>query len=264
MSRLIDEFHKATQTTAQPMGFRAARQTAAAMRMPLVASLEIGANVNPAEITGGASAVLLRPGKTRPTAKTVQAIVKSLPDIPWGIYMDDDGDKKATSLEGEGCDFVVFAASGRISVAPQEEKIGRILQVESSMDDGLLRAVNDLPVDAVLVADSFEGSGNLVWHQLMIFQHLARLISKPLIVPVPADITGEELNALWEAGVDGLLVEVDASSTGGLKELRLAVGKLPARSQVKRDRIEALLPRTGGESRPAAPPDEEEEEEEYE
>ena len=261
MSRLIDEFHKATRTTAQPMGFRAARPTAAAARMPLVASLEIGANENPADCTGGASAVLLRPGKTRPTAKTIQTMVKNLPDIPWGVYLDDNGDKKAVSPEGEGCDFVVFSASGRISVTPQEEKIGRILQVESSMDDGLLRAINDLPMDAVLIADTFEGGGTLVWHQLMIFQHLARLILKPLIVPVPANISGEELNALWEAGVDGLVVEVDASSTGGLKELRQAIDKLPPRSQLKRDRMEALLPRTGGESSAVPPPDEEEEEE---
>jgi len=264
MSRLIDEFNKATQTAAPPMGFRAARSTVAAVRMPLVASLEIGANENPSDCTESASAVLLRPGKKRPTVKIVQAMVKNLPDIPWGIYLDDDGDEKGASLEGEGCDFVVFSASGRISVTPQEEEIGRILQVESSMDDGLLRAVNDLPVDAVLVADTFEGSGTLVWHQLMIFQHLARLISKPLIVPVPANVSGEELNALWEAGVDGLVVEVDATSTGGLQELRRAIDKLPPRSQLKRDRMEALLPRTGVESSVALPPDEEEEEEEYE
>ncbi len=254
MSRLIDEFHKATQTAAPPMGFRAARPTAAAARMPLIASLEIRANENPADCAGGASAVLLRPGKTRP-------MVKNLPDIPCGIYLDDDGDKQTASLEGEGYDFVVFSASGRISATPQEDKIGRILQVESSMDDGLLRAVNDLPVDAVLVADTFEGGGSLVWHQLMIFRHLARLISRPLIVPVPLNINMEELKAIWDAGVDGLVVKVDASSAEALKELRQAIDKLPPRSQVKRDRMEALLPRIGGESSVAPPPDEEEEEE---
>ena len=105
------------------------------------------------------------------------------------------------ALVEAGCDFVVIPAAGRIATTPQEEKVGRILQVESSMDDGLLRAANDLPVDAVLVTDTFEGSGPLVWHQLMIFQHLARLISKPLIVSIPADVNGEELKALWEAGV---------------------------------------------------------------
>ena len=263
MSRLIDEFSRATQTAAQPMGFRTARPATPAARILLIASLEIGTTDNPADCTDGANAVLLRPAKSRPTAKTIPAIVESLPDIPWGIYLDDNNDKKAAALVEAGCDFVIIPAAGRIATTPQEEKVGRILQVESSMDDGLLRAANDLPVDAVLVADTFEGSGPLVWHQLMIFQHLARLISKPLIVPIPLDVNGEELKALWEAGVDGVVVEVDTTGTGGLKELRQAIDKLPPRSAIKH-KMEALLPRISEERGAAVPPDEEEEEEEYE
>jgi len=264
MSRLIDEFRRATQATSQPMGFRTARTAAGAARVLLIASLKIGATGSPTKLTEGANAVLLSPGKTRPTAAAIQKIAESLPDIPWGIYLDDNGDKQAAALVKAGCDFVILTAYGRISTAPQEEEVGRILQVESSMDDGLLRAVNDLPVDAVLVADTLEGSGSLVWHQLMIFQHLAHLISKPLIVPIPADINEEELKALWNAGADGVLVEADTTKAGGLKELCKAIDRLPPRSPRKRDKMEAMLPRVGGESSVAPPPDEEEEEEEYE
>ena len=129
------------------------------------------------------------------------------------------------------------------------------------MDDGLLRAVNDLPVDAVLVVDTPDGAGPLVWHQLMILQHLAHLISRPLVVPVPADIPPEELKALWEAGADGVIVEMDVAKTGELKGLRQAIDKLPRRSAHRHGHLEAMLPHAGGESRPAPPPDEEEEEE---
>ena len=258
MSRLIDEFRKSTQTTVQPMGFKTAKTAAPVSRMPLIAGVQIGAKVS-AEILSGANAALLIPGKTRPTAKAIQAMAAGLPDIPWGIYLGDD--KSMLDTAGEGCDFVVFAASGRVSAAPGDEKTGRILQVESSMDDGLLRAVSDLPVDAALVADTIDGNGALVWHQLMIIQHLARLISKPMIVSVPVKIGEEEVKALWEAGADGLMTEVDTANAARLKELRKTIDKLPPRSQLKRDGMEALLPRPGGGSRPAPPPDEEEEEE---
>jgi hypothetical protein len=159
-----------------------------------------------------------------------------------------------------GGDFLVFPASSRISTAPTDKKPGRILQVESSMDDSLLRAVNSLPVDAVLAADTFAG-GSLVWHELMIFQHLANTLSKPLIINIPADTTEAELKALWEAGADGLLVEASAMKAGGLKALQKAIGNLPPRSERKRGKIDALLPRTGGGETRAMPPDEEEEEE---
>jgi len=264
MSRLIDEFLKATQSTSQPMGFRAARPAAAAGRITLIADLKIGAAGNPVDLTEGADAVLLRPGNSRPTPKTIQAMADNLPDIPWGVYLEDNGDRKTASSVEAGCDFIIFPASVRVSNTPQEEKVGRILQVESSMDDGLLRAVNDLPVDAVLIADTPGEDDLLVWHRLMIFRHLAYLISKPLILPAPADIGKEELNALCEVGADGILVEVDTGRTGGLKELRRVIDKLPPHSPRNRDKMRPLLPRVGVENNAAAAPDEEEEEEEYE
>jgi hypothetical protein len=262
MSRLIDELLKTTQSAGQPMGFRAARPAAAAGRITLIADLKIGAAVSPVELTEGASAVLLRPGNSRPTMKAFQAMVDNLPDIPWGIYLEDIGDGKTASTLGAGCDFIVFPASVPVSATPQEEKLGRVLQVESLMDDGLLRAINELPVDAAFIGDTPGEGDSLVWHRLMILQHLTHLISKPLIVPVHADIGEEELNALCEAGIDGILVEVDTGKAGGLKELRQAIDKLPPRSPHIRDKMRPLLPRTGVESPTAVPPDEEEEEDE--
>jgi hypothetical protein len=71
-----------------------------------------------------------------------------------------------------------------------------------------------------------------------------------------------ELKALWEADIDGVLVEVDITGAGDLKELRQVAGKLPPRSARKRGKMDVLLPRTGMETPTAAPPDEEEEEDE--
>jgi len=260
MSRLIEKFHKASQVAEPPMGFRTARTVAAAPKILLIASLEAGTMENPVDFLDGADAVLLRFTKTALTTKTVQKIASSLPDIPWGLYLADDNNKKATVVEAGG-DFVIFPAASQIAATPKDDKVGKILQVEASMDDGLLRAVNDLPVDAVLVADTFEGNGSLVWHQLMIFQHLANLLSKPLIVPIPADITEKELKVLWDAGVDGVIVEIDTARVEGLKNLRQAIDTLPPRSGRKRGKVTALLPRTIGETSIATPPDEEEEEE---
>ena len=127
------------------------------------------------------------------------------------------------------------------------------------MDDGLLRAVNDLPADAVLLTDTFDESGSLVWHQLMIFRHLTTFISKPLLVPVPAAITEGELKALWDAGIDGVVV--DATGVGDLKGLRQIADKLPPRSARKRGKMDVMLPMAGGEAYTTPPPDEEEEEE---
>jgi hypothetical protein len=261
MSRLIEEFKKASRAVAPAMGFRTARSTAPAPRILLIASLEPGDVKSPSGLPAGVHAVLVRLAGGALTAKQAQQIAAALPDIPWGFNPGDDDEKKATTLIKAGADFMVFPAASRVSATPGDEKLGKILQVESSMDDGLLRAANDLPVDAVLVADTFEDGGALVWHQLMIYQHLANFISKPLIVPAPVSIAGAELKALWDAGVDGIIVETDAAGAEGLKALRQAIDNLPPRSARKRGRADAVLPRLAGEAR-TEPPEEDEEEDE--
>ncbi len=260
MSRLIEKFHEASRVAAPPMGFRTARQAAAPPKILLIASLEAGTLEKRTDYMEAADAVLVRFTSTALTAKAVQKIAASLPDTPWGLYLADEDTKKGAPIEA-GADFVLFPIDSQVADTLKDDKTGKILQVESSMDDGLLRAVNDLPVDAVLAADTFEGNGPLVWHQLMIFQHLANLISKPLIVPTSAGVSEKELKTLWDAGVDGIMVEVDKAGAAGLKELRQAIDKLPPRSGRKRGKVSVVLPRTAGETPAPTPPDEEEEEE---
>jgi hypothetical protein len=131
--------------------------------------------------------------------------------------------------------------------------------VESSLGDSLLRAVNDLPVDGVLTAGGGEAGEPVAWHHLMLWQRLSNLLSKPLLVNVPLPITAEELKTLWDAGVDGVVLDTGTGPAGGLKELRQAIGKITFRPSRKRGKAEALLPRIS--TTPEPEPEQEEEEE---
>ncbi len=260
MSRLIEELNRVVRAVPQPMGFRAARADSSGPRILLIASLAKIENTDHlADSTDGADAVLLRLDKSGLTASTLKKIAASLPNIPWGGCLDDIGNKKMAALVEAGCDFVVFPVASRVLATPQDEKVGKILQVEPSLGEGLLRAVNDMPVDAVLAAHVCEAGEPILWHHLMILQRLDNLLSKPLLVTAPPEITAGELKALWEAGADGVVVEADTRHPKRLKELRLSIGKLKFPASRKRGKAEALLPRIGGE-RGTLTPDEEEEE----
>ena len=262
MSRLIDELNRVSRNAPQPIGFRMARKEPPEPRISLVASVTAGNTAKLADCVEGADAALLHPAKSMLTATALPKMADALRDIPWGVYLDDIDDKKAEALVKAGCDFTVFTAGSAVTTTPQQEEVGKIIQVESSLDDGILRAVNNLPVDAILVTDVFEGEGSLLWHQLMIFRHLTSILAKPVIVPASLKTAESELKALWDAGVDGVVVETDTGKPGALKELREVISKLPPRSMTRKFKAGALLPHTGGESRMAAP--DEEEEEEYE
>jgi hypothetical protein len=255
MSKLIDKLRKLSQMMPQPMGFRTSKPAEAEAKLLIIGRVKINTAATTAKINTGADAVLFSIEKSETLVKDIQKTVKAVGDVPWGVYLEEVGDNVAGLIEA-GCDFVVFSPTSRIPDIPQDEKIGKILQVESSMDDGLLRAVNDLTADAVLVTDTLDNDETLTIHRLMIYRHLAYFIAKPLIVPATENTTEAELKALQVAEIDGVLAEGD-----DLKELRKTIGKLPARTVKKRNKAGVILPRVGGETA-AAPPDKEEEEDE--
>jgi hypothetical protein len=237
------------------MGFHTSRKAETPPSILIIAVVQVSGTGAAVKSVAGADAVLLRAKTGGLTASALQKMVKPLKETPWGVLGEESADN-AAALTGAGCDFLVFTPASSVAATPQDEKTGKILQVESAMDDGLLRAVNDLPADALLLTDTFDEGGGLVWHQLMIFRHLKSFIAKPLLVPVPAAISEADLKALRDAGIDGIVAE---AAGGDLKELRDMAAKLPPRAAPKRGKVDVILPRA---STPiAASPDEEEEDE---
>jgi len=259
MSKFIDKLKRVSQAAPQPIGFRRAESVSAKARIQLVVRMAAGDIENLADYAVGADAALVPISKSGPGVEALKKISVAMPDIPWGAWLGDISAGKIKQMVAHGCDFVVFTASSTPIVSPQNDETGKILEVEASLDEGLLRAVNELPVDAVLVAPEQEGSGVLTWYQLMLFQRFADLLTKLLLVSAPPDVTGSELQRLWEAGVDGVVVEAGA---GGVKGLRQVIDKLTFQTPRKREKREALLPRIERESGAVAEAEEEEEEEE--
>ncbi len=258
MSQLIDKLNHVSKTALQPMGFRTAQPAQAKAQMLLIAGLAQSESLTDlgAYITG-ADAVLLRMTKTNLEAKAIQKMTRAL-DIPWGGWLKDIDEKGVGTIVEAGGDFVVFPAGSAISI-PQVNKPGKVLQVEPSLNEGLLRAVNELPVDAVLIADEANIEDSLTWHDLMLFQRAASLLSKPLLVSVPPRFSADELKTLWDIGVDGVLIEVSKELPADrLKELSQAAGDLANSPLRKRGKAEALLPSISPET-PAEPEEEEEE-----
>ncbi len=249
MSKFIDKLNQVSRVVPQSMGFRRAQPVSGKQKILLIASLA-GANIDGlADYVVGADAGLLRIPKLSSRTKTLKEIPQAVPDIPWGGWLrniDKDGIKQMAKA---GCDFVVFPAANTPLALLQNDEIGKILEVASSLNEGLLRAVNELSIDAVLIAAEQEGEYFLTWHHLMLFQRFADLLTKPLLASIPSNVTANELQTIWEAGVDGVVIEVGAGQpTDRLKKLRQVIDKLAFPSQRKRGKAEALLPHIGREA----------------
>jgi hypothetical protein len=153
-----------------------------------------------------------------------------------------------------GADFAILPASG--TVLPSDKKIGKILQISSSVTDVLLRTVNDLPVDAVLVTEDSDG-GVITWQKLMLCKRFASMLTKPVLVPILLTVTGAELQLIWEMGVTGVMVDIKSiSDANALDTLRQLIDGLQYPSPKKQEKLTPVLPQTIAKAEKPEEPDE--------
>jgi len=251
MSRFIEKLKQVAQSVAQPIGFRTVAR-AGNQRPLLVASLDNAASSGAGDYIAGADAVLA------PISGANAKAIKKLASpkggiIPGGRLIEAAGGKLSKSNTAV-LDFIVFSTDSLSLSILEAETTGRVLEVEASADSVLLRAAARLPVDAVLA----DGGGQpLTWQRLMVIQRLADLVDKPLLVPVAAGASQKELQALWNIGVDGFVVEVGAGPKDGLSKLRRVVSGLEPPSKGRRGDQGAMVPPVA--SQPEQPAEEEEE-----
>jgi len=248
MSKFIDKLNQVSQAESQPMGFGAGQPASKQPKMLLVANLAQGAVDNPADYVGGVDAGLLHISKSGSGIKTLREISGAVPDVTWGGWLRDNSEAAVKRIKQAGLDFIVFPPARTPLAVLQDDEVGKIIEVEPSISEGLLRTVSELPVDAVLIASEPTEDLSLTWHHLMLFRRFAGLLTKPLLVSIPPAVTAGELQALLEAGARGVVVEVDAEQPAGrLKELRQVIDKLTPPSPLSQRRTEALLPYPGRE-----------------
>ncbi len=114
-------------------------------------------------------------------------------------------------------------------------------------------------MDAVVLSAA-NGTGQaLTWIALVDFYRFAAMLTRPLLVEVPASITGPEIEQVWRVGAAGIVVRVTASELGRLQDLRAAIAAMAPPVPPRGNRPVARVPAT---PMPSVPEEEEEEEDE--
>ncbi|MGA3093828.1 MAG: hypothetical protein ABSD79_00345 [Dehalococcoidales bacterium] len=238
MSRFADNLKNALQVAPPAMGFFRSAQASTKPRMLLVAWAGLDEVEKLPSLLQGADAAVLVPSKT-PAARTLKALAKSLGDMPWGLWTEGDT-QNLKSLESAGVDFVVFAPDKMPLAATGEEKPGRVVGIPLDLEDSLARTVSELPVDAVII--NSPGTAPLTFQDLMRFRRLGDWISKPLLAVVPALLTEGEIKALWDAGIDALVVSLTAENQADFKALRNTLDETALTTKRKWMKARAIVP----------------------
>jgi hypothetical protein len=255
MSKLVDKLRSVSEFSTRPIGFRSSASASKGSTMLLV---------------GGASDVSVTAAEEMVNARVdaglifeqgvggddLRQMVKAMGDIPLGVFLGETTMDSREGLAESGCDFVVFGVKAPVA-ALEEGDIGRFLAVEPSVDVGLVRAINGLEVDGVLINRGKESFISVEY--LLLCQRLGDLLDKPLLAALPSLTTNKELNSLWEAGIDGIVAPPGQGSEQLLK-LKEMINGLPTGSKRRRGKAGVIVPHYGG----SLSTEEEEEEEEEE
>jgi len=244
MSKFIDILTRSLQAVPQPIGFRTSQAVQPKHRIQLVAAVTKSTADTLTDYVAGADAGLLRTPGPVPATSTLKKAIPTKSDIPWGIWLEEASQDELKKAMKSGCDFVIFPA-GAALVVPPDDSLGIIIQVDTSIAEGPLRTLNELPLDAVLVTLQFEKDDKLTWHQLMLIQRFGDIVTSPLLVSIPSGTGADELQLLQEAGIDGVVVDTGPDRPPGeVNRLRQVIDSLKPPTTHKRQKMDALLPRT--------------------
>jgi hypothetical protein len=241
MSKFAEKLERVYRGTAPPIGFHKSTEAEISPLLFMATLTKTGAADASALAGAGIDAGII--GGKSLSAKSSGELTKAIGDVPLGFFLDStEKDVIAKSLD-LGCDFIVFGLKTPLE-AVNREGLGRVLRIEPSMEPGLVRAVNSLPleIDAVLIAGDDPA---ITIERLLIYQRFTELLNKPLLVSLSAMITTEELNALFKAGINGLMLPegVTAEVFAGLKASAAGL----SRTSKRKAGMAAILPRVSGE-----------------
>jgi hypothetical protein len=230
MSKFIEKLQQVFQPPAQSMGFKTAKSEQARPKIQLVVNI-IGSKSKSTIKELDAVDALILTGSVAGNDKAISG----------GWLLKGDGEEIEKAIRS-GLDFVILPANGK--VVPPDKKIGKILQIEAGITDILLRTVNELPVDAVLLLEGKEIGLALTWKRLMLVQRFSSILNKPLLIEILPDVSDSELQQVWEAGVSGIIIAVDAEQAESvILNLRKTIDKLSFPSKRKKENNLAILPR---------------------
>lgn len=227
MSKFIDKLNKLTRVESTPIGFRREQAASTARKIQLVSLISKSATEN-----SGADTVLLDISDKGVETESMSGMPE---DMPWGAWLKDVRQKELKQLKDAGCDFIVFPAENTPLDIIEEKDMGKVLELDTSISDTVLRSVLELPVDAVLVSVGQGKDNPLTWYDLMILQRFGGFPKKPLLARIPAKVSSGELEALWEAGVMAVVTE------GNTDKFRKTIDKADFSKARKRDKNEPVL-----------------------
>lgn len=250
MSSLLKRLERVSQGETTPVGFATAGRREKRPPMLLVAGISSAIVAATARAVNDGADALLISGDSFPG--DLGKLAEAAGEVPWGVWLQSLQPGDDERLQGAGCDFMILDMETAPASLLAKEDPGKVLAATPSLSDAVARAINGLPVEAILLSQQRgdEPSAPLTVQRVLDCLRWKSLVPLPMLVKVSPDITGEELQSLRDAGVEAVIVT--ASGRGkDISQVRALINDLkPPRKRPGR-KLEPFVP-FGREAPPAA------------
>ncbi len=245
MSELIKKLRIAARLDPPPMGFTKVNKAASKPKPILVARIS-GEFKALASLLKGADAVFVDVQQEEVAARIVGQLSKLKGNFSHGCRLD--------TLACKLKDFSVFSLDSDMSEVKKAEK-GRVLAIVPEIEDKYLRSLDDLPIDAVMVTGKNNDKCRLTLQNYMLCHRLAMAVSRPLIIHISPDITAQDVEEMWDYGIDGVVVDIDANNPDVIQKFRKIIDSLEFTTRRKKISLTPIIPLSaaGGAPGPSQP-----------
>ncbi len=253
--KFIKRLEEVSGGVAPAMGFKAATVAPPPAMLLAVALPAVDAQHAAAAIDGGAEAIIVRVGvqdeKTLETPK-LQEILDAAQGKPCGIVPVGSGAhelERLKQMQSLGFDFAIMSGHDDPHILHLDD-FGKVLIIDSTFDNDLIRTINDLDVGAVEVSLARpEAVGrHFSIGDLMHYKLLRMLVRKPMIVRGERSVRPEDVSGLFDVGIEGLIIDagVTGSGTQSIRDAtaayRDAIAQLEPRKRGKSGKMTATIP----------------------
>lgn len=251
MSKLLDLMERIREGAPAPLGFGASR-AATLPGLALVGRVSRPGRRRPRGLTRGAATYLDAAIVDDASGREYMGVLGGLlPDVAWGPRTPALTEEEVAGSREAGADLIAFTLEGAAAALAGQDDLARLLSLRPDIEDGELRAIAALPVDAFIL-DLRSVGGPWTLRDLVRVGSISRRVDKYVLVEAAQPPGRADLEALRDTGVSGLVVDVSSLSQTALAALKEDLMAMPRPRPRRRERLRATIPGSG--FTPAAPP----------
>ena len=257
MSKFIDYLSRIGDPTPVPMGFGPVKSKERQPSILLVGSIQLTKLANkPESASVPVDSVIIE--ATEFEEDLLDKAISKIGNTPWGVRTGNLTDEQLDLLISKGCDFVIFGLEQTNISLFDHDDLGKIFAIQSGIERDCGRAIDTLPIDAVII-EGVNLPKKLSVEDLLNISKDRTLLGFPCLLSGNRNIEDEEIKILRDMQISGII-----NSLGNKRRIQKSISFIDSLTPQKRAQTShnALIPQSNTGFKPGH--DEESEDEDWE